>query len=395
MKILYLRNLYWPADFGGNRYPLEVTRRLARRGHDVRVLTGRTAASAGGAGPDGVRVSYFPVFRGNPLATHLSNAAAAAPALYATLRAGFDVAMVASYDVALPYFTTRSRPPAAFIYHSGLYSEAIERLRHRGAPGRLAHRAVRAYMDAVERRVLGRAQAVVAVSDFSRYEIAAKLPAALARTHLIHTGVDTSFYVPPVDRASAKRRLGIAEGDAVAAVVGRLVAVKRYDRAIAAVTALRDERLPTTLLIVGDGPDRPALEAQAKAAGLGERVRFLGFRTGEEHRDVLWAADIQICSSEFENLSLALLEGLATGLPVVSVPTGGTVGLLRAIDERLLATGVSVGELAGAAARVLRNPGLRSELSARCRAHVIAHHDWERVVDRVESLLCGLATPPR
>ncbi len=395
MRILYLRNLYWPADFGGNRYPWEVTRRLARRGHDVRVLTGRTPAAAGSAGPDGVRVSYFPVLRGNPLATHLSNAAAAAPALRATLRAGFEVAMVASYDVALPYFATRSRPPAAFMYHSSLYSEAIERLRHRGAPGRLAHRAIRAYMDAVERRVLGHAQAIVAVSDYSRDEIAAKLPAALARTHLIHTGVDTSFYTPPADRAAAKRRLAITEGDAVAAVVGRLVGVKRYDRAIGAVAALRDQGLRTTLLVVGDGPDRPALEAQAKAAGLGDRVRFLGFRTGEEHRDALWAADIQICSSEFENLSLALLEGLAAGLPVVSVPTGGTVGLLRAIDERLLATGGSVGELAAAAARVLRDPVLRHEVGDRCRAHVVAHHDWERVVDRVESLLSGMATPPR
>ncbi|MGH2500528.1 MAG: glycosyltransferase family 4 protein [Candidatus Limnocylindria bacterium] len=391
MRILYVRNLYWPADFGGNRYPWEVTRRLARRGHDVHVLTGATPIARGRDGVDGVRISYFPVVRGNPLVTHATNAIASFGPLGRAVRERADVAMVASYDVALAYFARAVRPPSAFMYHSSFYSEAVERLRERGPVGRIMYGAIRAYMDAVERRVLGAAQRIVAVSDFSLTEITVKMPRAAARTRLIHTGVDTAFYAPATGAAASRARLDIAPGDRVAVIVGRLVGVKRYERAIDAIAELRDRGIPTTLLVVGSGPERRRLESRAAQRGVRDRVRFLGFLTGERHRDALWASDVQLCSSEFENLSLALLEGLATGLPVVSVPTGGTIELLRAIDGRLLAESADATSLAEAAARVLSAPDLRAELGARARAHVVERHDWERVVDRLEGLLGELS----
>lgn len=391
MRVLYLRNLYWPEDFGGNRYAREVTRRLALRGHDVQVLTGATEHSGRSTAPGDVRVAYFPVRRGSPLATHATNALASWLPLTRTVRRGIDVVLVGSYDVALPLLLQRTRPPSLFFYHSSFYSEAIESLRRGNALRRALYGPVRAYMNAVERHVLTRVERIVAVSDFSQAEIARKAPAARSRTRLIHTGVDTTFYSTPNDRSTIRRQLEIPTDEHVAIVVGRLVGVKRYDRAIDAAAELRRRGLPTTLIVVGDGPDRERLEAHARRQGMTQHVRFLGFLSGTRHRDALWAADIQLCSSEFENLSLALLEGLSIGLPVVGVPTGGTVGLLNAIDPRLLAAEATAAALADTAAPILEDADLRARLAERCRDHVRRHHDWERVVDAVEALAIEVA----
>lgn len=391
LDILFLRNLYWPEDFGGNRYPFEVTTRLARRGHRLRVLTGKRPGDERPVTNEAVTISYFPVFRGHPLATHLTNALAVIPKLLGALRSRPDVVLVSSYDVGLSFFNLRRRPPAAFIYHSSLYSDAVERLERRTGPRRILYRPIRAYMRSVERRVLGRADRIVAVSDFSVDEILQRVPGARSRIAVIPTGVDTLFFSPTTDRAAARVRLGLERDGHVAIVVGRLVPVKRYDRAIDVVAALRDHGIDVTLLIVGRGPEQPALEDRADRHGLADRVRFLGFRTGLDLREALWAADIQLCTSEFENLSLALIEGMAAGVPIAALPTGGTVGLLTAIDPSLLATSATADALTATVAELLTNSARRQEAAERSRRYVSEHHDWERVVDQLELLAHALA----
>lgn len=395
---MYLRNLYWPQDFGGNRYAWEVTRRLATRGHDVRVLTGESRSAGGRTSTDGVRITYFPTQRGNPLVTHAANVTSSWRPIRRMVRERADVVLVGSYDVGLPLSFERDRPASIFFYHSSFYSEAIERLGRGSALARMTYRPIRAYMDAVERRVLDSADRVVAVSDFSLKEIGEKAPRAAERTRLVHTGVDTAFYVPPIDDGavrSARVALGIRPGERVLAVVGRLVGVKRYDRAIETVVELRRGGVDATLLVIGDGPDRARLQQHAIERTVADKVRFLGFLTGAPHRDALWASDVQLCSSEFENLSLALLEGLAAGVPVVGVPTGGTVGLLNAIDPRLLAGESTAQALAAAARPILADAALRAALARRGRDHVVEKHDWERVTAEIDRLCAEVSARGR
>lgn len=395
LDILYLRNLYWPEDFGGNRYPFEVTTRLARRGHRLRVVTGMRRGEARPVTNEGVRISYFPVWRGHPLATHVSNSLTVIPHLLRACVRPPDVAFVSSYDVGLSFFTFPRRTPAAFIYHSNFYSDAVERMRRSRAPIRWLYAPLHAYMRFVERRVLGSAERIIAVSGFSCDEILKRLPGAVERVMVIPTGVDTAFFAPPPDRGLARMRLGLRSTDRVAIVVGRLVPVKRYDRAIEVIAWLRARGTDTVLLIVGRGPEGPALEECATRLGVADLVRFLGFRSGTGLREAFWAADLQFCTSEFENLSLALIEGMAAGVPVVALPTGGTVGLLTAIDPRLLAASVHPESLAAVALDLLIDPARREEAGHRCRAHVVSEHDWEHVVDKIEVLARALAGPRR
>ena len=101
--------------------------------------------------------------------------------------------------------------------------------------------------------------------------------------------------------------------------LGALVARKGHDIVIDAVAALPD----ATLLIVGEGPERAKLEAQAAARGLSERVRLLGAVRHAELGRLLPAADVMALASASEGLANAWVEALACGVPIVIPDIGG------------------------------------------------------------------------
>jgi teichuronic acid biosynthesis glycosyltransferase TuaC len=164
---------------------------------------------------------------------------------------------------------------------------------------------------------------------------------------LVHrAGVDLDRF-RPLDRAIAKAALGI-DGPLLISV-GALIPLKGQRLAIETV-----ERIPgATLLIVGDGPDRKALESRARA--LGDRVRFLGNRPHDGLAALLGAADLLLHASEREGLANVWLEALACGTPVVAADAGGA---REAIDrpEAGRVTSRDPVALAAAALELLINP---------------------------------------
>jgi glycosyltransferase involved in cell wall biosynthesis len=133
-----------------------------------------------------------------------------------------------------------------------------------------------------------------------------------ARITIIPPGVDvTEFRYDPALRASARARLGIAPDVPVVGGVGPLVPGKRFDRLIRAV----GEAPGATLLLVGDGPARPALERLATIEGVAERVVFAG--AVPHVREMLCAMDIFASPSDRDGAGLVVLEALAAGLPAL------------------------------------------------------------------------------
>ncbi|HEX8442870.1 MAG TPA: glycosyltransferase [Allosphingosinicella sp.] len=131
-----------------------------------------------------------------------------------------------------------------------------------------------------------------------------------------HTGVELDRF-RPIDRAAAKSRLGVAGPLLVSA--GALIPRKGQ-----AITIRALERLPgATLILVGEGADRPALERQIRAAGLETRVRLLGSRPHSELPELLGAADVMVLPSSSEGLANVWIEALACGTPIVISDVGG------------------------------------------------------------------------
>jgi D-inositol-3-phosphate glycosyltransferase len=302
-----------------------------------------------------------------------------------------DIVVLSSYDTAYGYGLAVPRDiPNVFIYHSSFHSEAVLQLGRRTDALRLLARPARAFVHHVEARVLRSAWRVVGVSPFSKREIATYLGADTEdRCVVIETGVDTVLFKRG-DRGAARERLGIAADALVLITVGRLAPVKRYDRAIAATAVLRQAGLAVILLIVGDGPERSRLGGLASALGVTEHVRFEGYQDGNMLVERFRSADIQLCTSDFENWSLALLEGLACGLPVLGTPFGSTPDLLSKVDPALVMASAKPEDIAAAISNLASNSPRMLALGDRARA-VAERYDWEHVATRFDDFLRSVA----
>jgi glycosyltransferase involved in cell wall biosynthesis len=164
----------------------------------------------------------------------------------------------------------------------------------------------------------------------------------------------------PGDRAALAAELGLDDGPLVA-IVGRLVPQKAHEHFLAAMAEVVRAVPEVQGIVVGDGPRRAELEALSAACGLAGRVTFTGVR--RDARELIARADVLVFSSHWEGLSIAALEGLAAGTPVVSTDVEGMRELLSGGAGRLVPPG-DPEALAGAVVEVLRSPELRAAMGA-------------------------------
>ena len=381
-SILFARNLFLPEDLGGNRYPYETIRRLGARGHRVTVATPRLHAQF----PPLTGISYqlYPIWRPHPAVSHVTNLLSATAAARRVAR--HDVAMAGSYDAALALGWARVVPstPLVFLYHSEFYSEWVH-------ARRLVRQVMDRYMAAVERRVFALSARIVAVSEFSAIQIRSRLPAAVDRVRVIPTGVETDFFQPPADRSAARAAIGLETDEPLVIGVGRLAGVKQFDRLVTAFAVACARGLRARLVIAGGGPERRNLEHLIATYGMQDQVQLAGYCDRPRLRAFMQAADLQVCSSAFENLSLAILEGMACGTPVLGTPGGGTPELVGQIDPGLVLEDDATHTLAEALPVWLADRERLAALGQQARQLTLERYDWERVVDSLEAVCSQVA----
>lgn len=153
------------------------------------------------------------------------------------------------------------------------------------------------------------------------------------RITVLRNGVDLVGFRPPGDRAALRAELGVAGPMLLS--VGHLIERKGHHHAIAALTDLPE----WTLLVVGEGPERARLEAQAARLGVAGRVRFEGAQPHAALPRYYGAADLLILASSREGWANVLLESMACGTPVVASDIPGNP---EVVQRR--AAGLVVGE---------------------------------------------------
>jgi glycosyltransferase involved in cell wall biosynthesis len=210
-------------------------------------------------------------------------------------------------------------------------------------------------------RILRAAHSVVCVSSGLRDELLANgVPPD--RVSVVENGVPPAPSLDDATRERIDRELGLHPGPVVAAV-GRLAPQKAHARFLEAAALVRDEQPDAQFMIVGDGPLRADLEAHAARLGLAQAVHFTGTR--DDAPTLIARADILAFSSEWEGLSIAALEALASGVPIVSTEVAGA--------RELLATGAGVSvehdprALSRAVLDLIREPDRRAMLGRRGR----------------------------
>lgn len=240
----------------------------------------------------------------------------------------------------------------------------------------------------VLRRLARRAQVTLAVSEAVAEFVVDAYHLPASRLTVLHNGIDLAAIRVPsaAQRAAQRARLGIAPSAPVIAVVGRLVPSKRQALLIRLMPAVLRECPGAVLLVIGDGTERPACEAEVRRLGLGGAVRLLGQRP--DVPDLLAAADLLALPSGSEGLPYALIEAAALALPAVACATGGVPEIVRSEVTGLLVPPDDGPGLARAIIRVLRDPALARRLGAAAREHV-GRFDLEHHLARLIALYRG------
>lgn len=142
-----------------------------------------------------------------------------------------------------------------------------------------------------------------------------------AKVTLVRNGVDVVRFKPLLERDRIRQQLGYAPSDLVFGAVGRLDPVKDHRTLLEAFSIVASRHRRSRLIIVGEGPERRALEEVVRRRGLADSVRLVGQR--EDVPQWLGIADVFVQPSLMEGMCNALLEAMAVGLPVVATRVGG------------------------------------------------------------------------
>lgn len=214
---------------------------------------------------------------------------------------------------------------------------------------------------------------ILTVSQRVRDQLSGEIAVPADEIHVIANGVDTRQFQPATvdQRAVLRGRLGLAPTDLVVGTVGSLVPVKRHNLLLDAFAAISAETPGLRLLIVGEGPMRDTLWERAAAMGLQERVRFLGHR--DDVHQILPALDMYVCTSDSEGQSNALLEALASGLPVVSTDVGDHAAILRSSQAGLVVPIGDADALTLALRQLIADESLRRSLGEKARRAANGH----------------------
>jgi colanic acid/amylovoran biosynthesis glycosyltransferase len=181
------------------------------------------------------------------------------------------------------------------------------------------------------------------------------------KLRIVHCGVDPRLFELKRHTGPGSRLL----------FVGRLVAAKGLPVLLNAIAQIEDAILD----IAGDGPDRQLLTERARSLGISSRVRFHGYLSQPQIRELLGHADIFVLSSFAEGVPVVLMEAMAAGVPVVATQIAGIPELVQHEKSGLLVLPGDAVSTASAIRRLLENPELRNRYAEAARRQIEQEFD--------------------
>jgi glycosyltransferase involved in cell wall biosynthesis len=223
----------------------------------------------------------------------------------------------------------------------------------------------------IDRRVLRRYNAVVAVSDDVRYRLLDS--GVLAnRIHFIRNGID----LRPFTNATPSLR-HLAPDSLLIGWVGRLTYDKGPDIFLRAIAQVRPEFPNARYLLVGEGPYRPQVEHLITQLALGDVVHLLGQRS--DMPAVYASCDLMVSSSRQEGLPMAILEGMAAGLPWIATSVGAVPMVVHDGQNGILIAPEHPELLATSMIQIMRSPEDRASMGAAARSVTESEFSAERM----------------
>lgn len=375
LNIVYCISCFWPVESGAERQARRQGRELVRRGHRVSVLTLARPGSPDEEEVEGIRVLRWirPVSLGP-----LFGASFLIQTRRALLRLGSDTDIIHCHQglwEAAAVGWARPRLPCPSLVQpaaSGPFGEYHQWKQTRGRQ--------------ILRSWILRNDLFVAISDAIRAELLLfGVPAD--RIRLVGSGVDLDEFSPGPSPLE-----GILPPRPRVVFTGRLHPQKNLPLLLHAWQQVV-RKIPASLLLVGDGPQRSDLRQLATSLGIEHAVHFAGHQT--DVLPYLRAADIFVLPSRAEGMSNSLLEAMAVGLPAVVSRIGGNTDLVAENRTGYLADPNDPADLARAILLLLRDPELRRRMGQTAREFVRARYSLQAIVDRYEGIYRELSSKVR
>ncbi|MCL1971268.1 MAG: glycosyltransferase family 4 protein [Candidatus Bathyarchaeota archaeon] len=241
------------------------------------------------------------------------------------------------------------------------------------------------FLQFFEIAMIKRANRIIAVSDFTRQELKKYYNIPENRIHVIHNGVDTNKFQPAKDKQKIKTELGLNPNDHIILSVGRLYARKGLFTLIDTLSTVIKQFPNTKLVISGKGQsnEMTKLHTHAKHLAVEKNILFTGYYPDQKLPKLYQAADIFAFSTFYEHHPFAILEALATGLPVVTTTVGGIAETIETGKNGLLVQPSNSKQFADAILYLLQHPTEAAEIGTNARKTVTKHYDWSIVVKEV------------
>lgn len=376
MNLLLINYEYPPVGGGAANATQFLAQAFTREGHDVQILTAGLRGQEGAEIECGVNVVRLPTRRARADRASMRD-------VFEFLRQSWLAApklqRAARFDATVVFFTIPSGP-AALRLHRRFGVPYLISLCGAEVPGHVPGIGwLHALTLPARRAVMRRASAIVANSEGLA---ATSRRADPFPTEIVPNGVDNSLFHPrgpgaPCDH-KALRLIFVGRLHPEKNLATLLMQMKR---------AIVTGSCEVELQVVGDGAQRSELERLSESLGLSGKIRWLGWRTKAEMPDLYRSADVFILPSLYEGMSNAVLEAMASGLPVIASDVPGNRALVVHDRTGLLFGLADPDRLGEAVVRLAKDQHLRSEMGRAARQRAEADFSWDRTAQRYLELL--------
>lgn len=238
---------------------------------------------------------------------------------------------------------------------------------------------------AAERALAARTDALIAVSEEIRDQLLDMDIGRREQWHVVPLGLELDRHLAVAEpRGKLRAQIGVSAGAPLIGFIGRLAPIKDVPTLLRALRNVPDAHLA----VIGDGGLRRALEAEADALGLADRVHFTGW--WGDMPEAISDLDVVALTSLNEGTPVALIEALACGIPVVATRVGGIPAVVKAGETGYLVPPGDADALAEVLSDLLSDPSARRRLGETGRGHVLKSYAAHRLVRDIRALYTEL-----